>query len=95
MKKFNIYLGAAAGAGMLTMLVIAAELAEPFKNLLKGVFGHHWVGKAVIMFLTFVIVGLLMRNKHAVSGVPDSKLAWYGVLSSLLAIFLFYVVEFF
>ncbi len=95
MKKFNFHFGAAASAWMLVILVIAAELAEPFKNLLKSGFGHHWVGKAVIMFLTFVIMGLLMRNKRSVAGVLDSKLAWYGVLASLLAIFLFYVVEFF
>ena len=95
MKRFNVYLGAAAGAWMLVILVVTAELAEPFKNLLKGLFGHHWIGKAVIMFLAFAIAGLSMRNKHSVAGVSDSRLAWYGVLASLAAILLFYLAEFF
>ena len=95
MRKFNVYLGAAAGAWALVILVVAAELAEPFKKLLTDTFSHHWVGKAVIMFLTFVILGLLMRNKHSVAGVSNNKLAWYGVLAGLLVIFIFYVVEFF
>ena len=38
MKKFNFHFGAAASAWMLVILVIAAELAEPFKNLLKSGF---------------------------------------------------------
>lgn len=95
MKKFNFYFGAAASAWALVILVVAAELAEPFKNLLKNTFSHHWVGKAIIIFLTFIILGLFMRNKNSVAGIPDSKLAWYSVLASLLAIFLFYLVEFF
>lgn len=95
MTKFNFYLGAAASAWLLTVLVIAAELIEPLKNALKAAFTHHWIGKGVIITLAFIIFGYLLREKNSLWSMPDNKLAWYSVLSSLSIIFLFFVAEYF
>ena len=55
MAKFNFYLGAAASAWLLTVLVVIAELVEPFKNFLKATFSHHWIGKTVMITFSFFI----------------------------------------
>lgn len=89
MTKFNFYLGTSVGAWLLTVLVIVAELSEPFKTLLKNTFIHHWIGKAVIITLAFILFGFLMKEKET-----GEKVAWYSTLSSLLIIFLFYLIEF-
>ncbi len=94
MKKFNFYLGAAASAWLLALLVIAAELSEPFKTLLKTAFGHHWVGKAVIIAIAFVAFGLLLKGKR-LGKYSDDSMGWYSVLGSLAVILLFYAIEFF
>ncbi len=35
-------------------LTIAAELLPPLKNWLKETFFHHWVGKGILAFVTFI-----------------------------------------
>lgn len=95
MTKFNFYLGAAASAWLLAILVIVAELYEPFKNLLKSTFSHHWIGKAVIITIAFLVFGFLLRNKGSIGNFSDDKLAWYSMLGSLIVIFLFFIMEFF
>lgn len=92
-KKFNFYLGAAASSWLLAVLVIAAELSEPFKTLLKTIFTHHWIGKAVIITLAFIAFGFVLPEKK--SRNQDKDVAWYSVLGSLIIIFLFYVIKFF
>ncbi|HIG93401.1 TPA: hypothetical protein HA242_05035 [Candidatus Woesearchaeota archaeon] len=94
MKRFNYSLGAAASAWLLAILVIVAELAEPFKTFLKDTFSHHWIGKAVIIFLAFALFGFLLRDKDAIRKIPAEKLAWYSLLGSLGVILLFFVIEF-
>ena len=92
---FNFYLGAAAAAWLLAVLVVAAELAKPFKELLKAVFLHHWIGKAVLMVLAFLLAGYFLRNRHSVGELSDERVGWYSVLGSLAIILLFYALEFF
>jgi len=94
MAKFNFYLGAAASAWLLTVLVVIAELVEPFKNFLKATFSHHWIGKAVMITFAFLVFGFLLRNKKSIGKFSDDKLAWYSMLGSLIVIFLFFVIEF-
>ena len=95
MAKLNFYFGAAASAWLLVILIVIAELVEPFKTLLKTTFGHHWIGKAVIITFVFLVVGFLLRNKASIGNFSDDKLAWYSVLGSLIVIFLFFIMEFF
>ncbi len=95
MTRFNLYFGAAASAWLLAILVIAAELIEPFKNFLKAVFIHHWIGKGVIITIAFLVFGFLLKNKSSIGTFSDEKIAWYSVLGSLIVIFLFFIMEFF
>lgn len=95
MAKFNFYFGTAASAWLLLILIVVAELIEPFKTLLKTTFGHHWIGKAIIVALAFLVFGFLLRNKESIGNVQQDKIAWYGTLFSLIAILLFFVIEYF
>lgn len=94
MAKFNFYFGATMSAWLLAILVIVAELAEPFKNFLKTIFTHHWIGKAAIVILAFLIFGFLLKDKGSIGKVSDDKLAWFSAIGSLTIIFLFFVIEF-
>ena len=94
MPKFNFHAGAAAASVLLALLVIIAELAAPFKAFLASVFGHHWIGKAVLISIVFIVVGFLYK-KESIFGVKNEKLSWYGTLGSLAAIFLFYLAHYF
>lgn len=95
MAKFNFYFGAAASALLLAILVIGAELIAPFKDWLKITFTHHWVGKAVAITLAFLAIGFLAKNQKSLANLSDEKIAWYSVIASLIAIFLFFAIEFF
>lgn len=93
--KFNLYFGAAAGAWLLTLLIITAELSESFKTLLKTMFVHHWIAKAVLITIAFVIFGFLLKEKNAIGRFSDEKIALYSVQGAFIIIFLFYVLEYF
>lgn len=60
--QYNI--GAFALSAVLAVVVIAAltvagELYKPLKNWLAETFTHHWVGKGVISFVGFYVVGFM------------------------------------
>ena len=93
-EKFSFYNGAFAASVLLAVLVIAAELAKPFKDFLASVFTHHWIGKAVLTAAAFVIIGYAYKQDK-VFGVKSENASWYAVLGSLAIIFLFYVIHFF
>ncbi len=94
MRTFNFSYGAMASAWLLTLLVVGAELLEPLKKLLASIFWHHWVGKGILIAITFVVVGYLSRRKSFWNISADDA-AWYSVLGSMIIIFLFYLLEFF
>ncbi len=91
--KFNFYNGAFAASVLLAVLVIGAELAKPFKSFLGSIFSHHWIGKAVLIAIAFVIFGFLYK-KDKVFGVKSEKISWYSTLGCLAVIFLFYIYHF-
>ena len=92
--KFNFHFGAAASSWLLALLVITAELAPPFKDFLKATFGHHWIGKTLIVAIVFFLTGILLANKNSIGKYKDEQLSWYSVLGSLAVILLFYIFEF-
>ena len=92
--KFNHYLGAAVAAWLLAIMVVVAELFAPFKDFLIATFSHHWIGKAVIVALAFVIGGFLLGGKNPISKYSSEDVAWYSTLGGLAAILAFYVFEF-
>lgn len=87
--KFNPFLGITAASAALAVMVIASELSEPFKSLLKAAFTHHWIGKLVITSLIFVAIGFGFGKKKA--GENAAFCTFWG---SLLVILVFFVVEF-
>ena len=95
MAKFNFYAGASASAILLAVLVILSELVEPFKALLASIFGYHWIGKAALVILVFLLAGFLLKEKTSFGKISFKDLAWKASLASLAVIFLFYVIEFF
>lgn len=99
-KKSQLIRAFAISAGLaivtIVVLTIAGELHKPLKNWLAGVFVHHWIGKGVISFLGFYIVGYILS--FFVSDNKDKETAilfglfWVSLLSAL-AIFGFYYYE--
>ncbi len=87
--KFNFFAGVTASSLLLTLMVIVAELYAPFKDILKAVFGHHWIGKVVIMAIVFFAVSYLYRDKKF-----SEKNAWYSAIISVSVILLFYIVNY-
>lgn len=85
--KFNYTLGTTVSAWVLAALVVIAQLSPAFKSLLAAVFTHHWIAKAVLITVVFVVAGCIDRN-------VSEKKAWYSIVGSLVAIGLFFVVEY-
>lgn len=95
MAKFNPYAGLGAGAIVLLALVLLSELSAPFKALITGVFIHHWIAKAVLGSLTFVLAGFLVSDSGEIFGRKSEEFAWYASLVSLALILVFFTYEFF
>lgn len=80
----------------IAVLTILGDLFKPLKNWLANTFYHHWVGKGVISFVGFYIVGYILS--FLVSDNRDREatmllwLFWVSLLSAL-AIFGFYYYE--
>ncbi|HII65623.1 TPA: hypothetical protein HA295_02495 [Candidatus Woesearchaeota archaeon] len=94
MAKFNAAIGATASAWLLALLVIAGELSGPLKALLKDTFGHHWIGKAVLVTGALLLFGFVFRDRKSIGTWKDEKAAWVSVLLSLAAIFLFFIIHY-
>ncbi|GEM_PF-4662091 len=92
--KFNLYIGAASSAILLTIMVILTEISAGFKGVLTSVFTHHWIAKVVVVFLALFIFGYLFRDKKNFILHTDEKAAWHFTLAALAIIFLFFVFDF-
>ena len=95
MGKINFYFGTAAGSILLAVMVIVGELYIPFKDLLKNIFSHHWVGKLVVISAVFFAVSFLYKDKNLIGKYSDEGIAWYSVISSIITILLFFIVHYF
>ena len=78
-----------------TIVTIAAELSEGFKNALKAVTGHHWITKSVLAFVLFFAVYLFVKKSDdGVDALAESwKVIWITLLASLI-LFGFFLLEF-
>lgn len=94
LDEFNFYLGAAASAWLLTVMVLLTELSAPFKDILTKVFTHHWIAKLILVTLIFIVVSKLYPKKQKMVGMPVEDFAWKSIIASLLIIFGFYIFEF-
>jgi hypothetical protein len=97
-KKENI-LGAFAISAILSVITVVAltvfgELYAPLKDGLKNVFTHHWVGKGVISFVGFYIVGIILAQTKIGRGRAVkllSMLAWISLFgAATIIVFYFY-----
>jgi len=98
-KKENITSAFAISAILSVITVVAltvfGELYAPLKNGLKEIFSHHWIGKGVISFVGYFIVGLLIAQTKIGKGSAIrflSMLAWISLLGAA-AIIGFYIYE--
>lgn len=99
--KINKIIRSFAASAIIAIIFVAAatilgELYKPFKNWLKEVFYHHWMGKGIIMIVIFYLFGLIgFRN----SGSEDKmigmlRLLFWVALIGVLAISGFYLYEY-
>jgi len=89
-------LSAMLSVATIAVLTVAGELHKPLKNWLAETFYHHWVGKGVISFVGFYVLGYALssfvtRKKEALSTFL-MWLFWISALSALV-IFGFYYYE--
>jgi len=93
MKRFNFYNAIFVSSSLLVILIIIAEFSNMFKTFLASIFSHHWIGKLIIITVAFVIVGFSCK-KDKLFGVLDEKIAWYGILASILIILVFFIIHY-
>lgn len=82
---------------LLTIIIIYAELYAPLKDWLRITFGHHWVGKGVIAFISFLIIALGF-NSYFRKREPNT-FRWtiaitVAIILSALALFGFFALEY-
>ena len=94
-SKFNAAIGAGYSAWLLAIMVVLVQLYAPFKDMLKAVFGHHWVAKGIIITAVFIIAGFVYRNKTAIGKWNDDEFGWKSTLWSIGIIFAFFIFEYF
>ena len=75
-------------------LTIVGELYTPLKDSLKAVFSHHWVGKGVLSFAGFYLLGLLLiplsgRGSREITTLLY-VLFWVALLGALSVIGFYY-----
>lgn len=79
----------------IVILTILAELSKEFKDLLANMTGHHWITKSLLAIAIFFLVYILGKNsKEQDTQKMAIKTLTITILGGL-AIFLFYVYEFF
>lgn len=77
---------------LITVLTIAGELYKPLKDALKDAFMHHWIGKGVVSFVGFIVLGFILQAMH--TALPSKeKLA--KCLTSITAFCAVAIIAFF
>jgi len=97
-KKIHSFATAAIVAIVfITAATILGELYKPFKDWLKEVFSHHWIGKGVIAIVIFYALGFLgyFRAKDSEDNMISMlRLLFWVALVGALAITGFYFYEY-
>jgi hypothetical protein len=96
-RYINAFIVSAALAVVfIAAVTIFAELYAPLKDWLKNTFTHHWVGKGVLSFAGFYVLGFLFS--FTVGSKEESTVSLLYVLTLLtvlaaLSIIGFYLYE--
>ncbi len=78
---------------LITLLTISSELSKPFKEMLVGFTGHHWVTKGVFSLLFFLLIYSL-SSKRSEKTEETVRGVYYVVATAVIsgiAIFVFYI----
>jgi len=113
MNKHNLIQSALVGAmvtiAFVVIITIAGELYKvtgvdgkainPIKDFLKGLHGHHWVGKSIWAIGLFVIttVGTYLSCKNYTTEHPLNKYVWFLTVALILGtaiLYAFFAYEF-
>jgi hypothetical protein len=81
-----------------TFATIFGELYKPFKNALKDIFSHHWIGKGVIAIVIFYLLGFLgyfYAKDSEDLVVTMLKIVFWIAVVGVVAISGFYLYEYF
>jgi len=76
------------------LLTLLSELYSPFEDFLKLTFGHHWIGKALIVTVLFFGLTFAFKNKKF-EKYDLFKLTNISFVAGVILILLFYLWEFF
>lgn len=81
---------------LVTVLTIGGELWNPLKDVLKGIFIHHWLGKGVLSIIVFILVYLIRKKAYTRTDSTIRTLYCAVIVSSIasLAMLLFFVLLF-
>lgn len=81
----------------IVFMTIYSELNKVFKDFLKNLAGHHWVAKGIIAVIFFILVYFILKNFINDNKKVKETVVWViiAVILGSLAIFGFYVYEFF
>ncbi len=80
---------------LITIVVIAAELAAPFKNFFAGITGHHWTARGIFGVLLFILLTLIFNAKSGSDDLGKSiNLVIVSAVSGTIVLFLFYTIHY-
>lgn len=83
---------AALTIALIAVATIGSELAPSFKQLLRSIGGHHWIGKSVLSLVFFAaLFGVFSKLTDDTFSLKDTWLLIGSVFVSGLAIAIFYI----
>lgn len=93
--RWNATALAYAVIGVIWLIVgmtVLSEKSEPFKTLLAGIGGHHWIGKSIVSIVAFAVFYLLFKRTSESKNLLMLILAvCISAIAGGLAIFAFFV----
>src|SRR3989344_2237762 len=104
MDKIKLAYASATSAALtiiyVTAVAIYADLVAPFKNLLSGFTGHHWITKSLSSFGLYLLAIMIIyaARRRAVSETGLNKAVWFLFVTAIVGSMLivgFYVWHFF
>lgn len=91
----SISLGAIVAIVTVTVITIVGELYAPFKDWLKSVFTHHWLGKSALAVMVFVLVSFISYPLVSDEEKPTERflrtLFYVALFSTLVLVIFFYL----
>ncbi len=74
---------------LITIMAIASEISEEFKNLLTKLAGHHWTSKSLTALIFFIFAYLLLTR--FLDDKLNNKDLYYTSVSAITYIFIIFL----